>query len=123
MNMIKRDSKPAMVTVELAVSVVLVAVVLFVTLGLFGDNLNTMFSAGHFKNIFNSNSTKTTFTSYGRGYDDSSSQVEVQLLGEQGLSMIRKKANNTSLSILNSELSNKTGNVIKDVTKEGTLIY
>ena len=97
MEFIKR-CKSAMVTIELVISLVLVVVVLFVTLGLFSDNLKGVFTTGNFQNIFNGNGAKTLFSAFNKDY--SSSQVSVMVMSDQGLEVLRKKANDAALKIL-----------------------
>ena len=101
MVVLKRGFKSAMITVELAISLVLVLVVLFFTLGLFGNNLKDMFASSNFKNVFNGEDVKTFFAMFNRNY--SNSQIDIQLLGQQGLQVVRKKANNGSLGILDAK--------------------
>lgn len=98
--MLLNEKKSGMITVELAVSLVLVVVALFVALGLFSDNLKVMFTSGNFKNIFNKDNK--VYTMYSRDY--ASSQISVQVMGEQGLQMLRKTANNTALSLIPGNL-------------------
>lgn len=94
----KHRCKSAMITVELAVSLLLVVVVLFVTLGLFGDNIRDMVANGNFKNIFNGESIRTFFANWGKNYN--TSQIDVQVMGEQGLEQLRRKANNNNLDLI-----------------------
>ena len=109
MVVLKRGFKSAMITVELAISLVLVLVVLFFTLGLFGNNLKDMFASSNFKNVFNGEDVKTFFAMFNRNY--SNSQIDIQLLGQQGLQVVRKKANNGSLGILDANTTpNGNGN-------------
>lgn len=91
----KNESKPGTVTTEVAIGISLAVVVLFVTLGLFNDNLSAMFANSNLKSFFNPNSSKTTYDSFNRDY--SNSQINVQVMGEQGLEMLRRKANNLAL--------------------------
>lgn len=95
-----RKCKNAMITVELGVSLVLVLLVLFVTIGMFNDNLKDMFANGNFKNVFNGTSARTFFSYFNKNY--SNSQIDVMLLGEQGLERLRQKANNSVISIVDS---------------------
>lgn len=90
----------AMMTVELGVSLVLIVVVLFVVIGLFNDNIKSMIGSSNFARLFSANGLKTFFQSFNRNYDDS--QIYVQIMGEQGLQMLRKKANNNDLSLLDA---------------------
>lgn len=111
----KSKCKSAMITVELAVSLVLVVVVLFVTLGLFGDNIKDMVANGNIKNIFNGESIRTFFASWNKDY--SGSQIDVQVMGEQGLEQLRKKANNNSNDLIKPYDS---GEGIKTITPDST---
>lgn len=82
----------AMMTVELGVSLVLIIVVLFVVIGLFNDNIKSMIGSSNFSRVFSANGLKNFFQSFNRNYDDS--QIYVQIMGEQGLEVLRQKANN-----------------------------
>lgn len=101
-------NRRAMVTVELAVSLVLIVVALFVTLGLFNNNLRDMVSNSNFKNLFNGNGSRTFFSFFNKDYKNA--QVYVQIMGEQGLQILRKKANNGVVSAVES-LSPSGGSV------------
>lgn len=94
----------AALTVELAVSLVLIVIVLFVAIGLFNDNLKNMFVNGNIRNIFNAEELKTYFSFFNKDY--TSSQINVQVTGEQGLERLRLKANNNSLDIINPVVGN-----------------
>lgn len=103
---LKNGKNSAMMTVELGVSLVLIVVVLFVVIGLFNDNIKTMIGNSNFSRIFSGNGLKTWFQSFNRNYDDS--QVYVQIMGEQGLEMLRKKANNSDETIIENALPSGT---------------
>lgn len=90
---------PAMMTVELGVSLVLIVVVLFVVIGLFNDNIKSMIGSSNFSRLFSAN-WKTFFQNFGRNYDDS--QIYVQIMGEQGLQMLRQKANNNDEKLIDA---------------------
>lgn len=112
---LKHGKNSAMMTVELGVSLVLIVVVLFVVIGLFNDNIKTMIGSSNFSRIFSGNGLKTWFQSFNRNYDDS--QIYVQIMGEQGLEMLRKKANNSDESIIENalpsgNLSGKNANTV-----------
>jgi len=100
-----------LITVELAVSLVLIAVVIFVTLGLFSDNLKDMVSNGNFKNVF-SKDDSTFFSKSSMDY--ASSQITVQVMGEQGLRQLRRKANNNAIPLIENPFddTNSNGNQI-----------
>jgi len=100
-----------MITVELAVSLVLIAVVIFVTLGLFSDNLKEMVGNGNFKNVF-SKDDSTFFSKSSMDY--ASSQITVQVMGEQGLLQLRRKANNNAIPLIENPFddTNSNGNQI-----------
>lgn len=111
----KNEQKPGTVSTELAIGISLAVVVLFVALGLFNDNLATMSFNSNMKNIFNGNTSKTAYTSFNRDY--SNSQINVQIMGEQGLEMLRRKANNMMLDLIQkvfdgSDTSVKNANTI-----------
>lgn len=93
-----KKSKSAMITIELAVSLALIVVVLFVTLGLFGDNLKDMFTKSNFKNIYENEDQRIAFSFFNKDY--SGSQINVAITGEQGLEKMRMIANNKGLEII-----------------------
>ncbi|MDD3436015.1 MAG: hypothetical protein PHC64_02575 [Candidatus Gastranaerophilales bacterium] len=101
--MIKNKTKSGTISTELAIGIGLAVVVLFVVLGLFSDNLSTLVSNTNLKNIFDGND-KTSYTSFNRDYSDT--QVNVQTIGEQGLAMLRKTANNKAIVQIAKLLSN-----------------
>lgn len=102
--MTTKIQKSAMVSTEVAIGVALSAIALFVALGLFGDNLSNMISSSKFNNVTSSNDTKTDYQKFKRDYSDS--QVNVQIMGEQGLEMLRRKANNKAIEVIEQSFSN-----------------
>ncbi len=98
MKIFRNKSKSAMITTEVAVSLALIAIVAVVTIGMFNENLREMISSGSFQNLFNGNDSKTAFSAFNRDYSDS--QINVQIMGAQGLEMLRQKANNKILDII-----------------------
>lgn len=101
-------NRRAMVTVELAVTLFLIVIALFVTLGLFNNNLRDMVANSNFKNLLNGNGSRTFFSFFNKDYKNA--QVYVQIMGEQGLQILRKKANNGIVSAV-STLSSGGGSV------------
>lgn len=93
-----KQCRSAMITVELAVSLTLIVVVLLVTIGLFGDNLRSMIESGRYKNIYNNADDRTVFSFFNKNYTDS--QIDVSITGEQGLEKIRMLANNGSIDTI-----------------------
>lgn len=106
--MIDQRRKLAMVTTEVAVGIALAVVVLFVVIGLFNSNISDMISNNKMSNMFKNNDSKTTYESFNRNYSES--QVEVQIMGEQGLSMLRRKANNKAIELIEANLSSSNVN-------------
>lgn len=106
--MILQKRKSAMVSTELAVGIALAAVALFVALGLFGDNLSAMISSSKIGNLINPNDTKTDYQKFERDY--SNSQINVQIMGEQGLEMLRRKANNKAIELIEESLDGNNPN-------------
>lgn len=98
----KQNQKLGAVTVEVAIGVALAVVVVLVALGLFSENLSNMVSSSGFANMFK-NHDKTTYSSFNRDYTDS--QVNIQLIGEQGLAMLRNIANNKAISQIDKYFS------------------
>jgi len=100
--------KSAMITTELAISLVLVIVILFVTLGLFSDNIKGMVANGNFQNIFKGGGLRTVFSAFNKDY--SGSQVNIMVMSQQGLEVLRKKANDAAYSLISS--GNIDGNAL-----------
>lgn len=91
----KHSKKSGAITVEVAIGIALAVIVVLIALGLFSENLSNMVSNSGFANMFD-NTGKTTYSSFGRDYTDS--QVNIQLIGEQGLAMLRNIANNKAIT-------------------------
>lgn len=100
--------KPAMVTTELAIGIGLAVVALFIAIGLFYQPLSDIFVNTNFNNMFKDNGDKTGYASFNRDY--SKSQINVQITGEQGLEMLRRKANNKAIDIIEEDFSNSNSN-------------
>lgn len=100
--MSKNKIRQGNVSIELVIGIVLSVVVLFVALGLFNDNLSDIVLNSNLKNIFYGN-TRTEFTSFNRNYSDS--QVDIQVTGEQGLEVLRRKANNMAKQLIENPFS------------------
>lgn len=100
--MIQSRRKAGMITTEVAIGIGLAVVVLFVAIGLFNENISAMVLNSSLAKFFNSGE-KTTYSSLNRDY--SASQVNVQIMGEQGLGMLRQRANNKSIDIINQDFS------------------
>lgn len=81
----KAGFKKAEVTIEITLSIALSIVVLFLVLGLFSENLSTMAANSGLRNLFNrDNSTaKTAYNNW--NVNPTTSQVDVQISGDQGL--------------------------------------
>lgn len=77
--------KNAELTVEIGLSLALTIVALFLVLGLFSQNLKSMVDAsGMKKNLFNKNTiAKTTYDNHSVDY--TASQVNVEVVADQGL--------------------------------------
>lgn len=112
-------NRRAMVTVELAVTLVLIVIALFVTLGLFNNNLRDMVANSNFKNLFNGNGSRTFFSFFNKDYKNA--QVYVQIMGEQGLQILRKKANNGVLTAVAS--LPKSGAPVENTGAYSTISY
>lgn len=113
----------ASISTEVAIGTALAVVGLFVVIGLFNDNVANMATHFSLKNIFNADSAgKTTYSSYDRDY--TSSEVNVQITGEQGLEMLRKKANNKALDLIENPFatSNSSGGEIAYLSKAVEII-
>lgn len=84
--------KAAGVTVELMLAIALAVVVLFFVLSIFSNNLKTMVANSDMHRMWDK-SEKSTYSNFNRDYSNStvggsSSQVNVQVLAEQGLSTL-----------------------------------
>lgn len=85
--------RKAEVTIEITLSIALSIVVLFLVLGLFSENLSTMAANSGLKNLFNRDNSdaKTAYNNWSTV--NNRSDVEVQLVGDQGLEYYLQKAN------------------------------
>lgn len=119
---VKRTRLRAAVSTEVAVGIALAAIVVVVAIALFNDNLSQMITNTNLVNMFNGNGDKTSFSSFNRDYKDS--QINVQIMGEQGLSMLRRKANNKALELIDQGASQNSSGIaylataIKAITGE-----
>lgn len=111
--MIKNKKQSGIITTELVIGIVLTIFVLFIVLGLFSNNLRNIVANSKLRNIFNNNDVKTAYSFFDKNYADS--QINVQIMGEQGLQMLRKRANNMALNLIESPFnsSNTNGTTIK----------
>lgn len=98
----KMKKLSAGLSVELTISIALVTVALFVTLGLFSDNLKEMITSGNLQKFF-LGGDKTKYSAFNRDY--SNAGVETLMTGEQGLEQIRKLANNASDELINNNIN------------------
>lgn len=103
-----RNKMIAAVSTEVAIGMAVAIVALFVVLGIFGDNLSSIVANSNIGNVFKNNDSETEYASYDRDYSDS--QVNVQIMGEQGLEMLRRKANNKAIEIIEESFSNSNPN-------------
>jgi len=85
-----RNAKRAGITVEVALAALLSVTVLFLVLGLFSQNLQVMAANSNINNLFNRTDKMTAHNSFNRDY--TSSQVNVQIVGEQGITAIHDQA-------------------------------
>lgn len=99
----KNACRFAAVSTEVAIGIALAAIVLITAIALFNDNLSNMVTNTKLSNVFNGNSDKTSYASYNRDYTNS--QINVQIMGEQGLSMLRKRANNKAIELIEGPFS------------------
>lgn len=85
--MIIHDVKKAGITIEVMLSASLAIVVLFLILGLFGNNLKTMMTGSGFKRVFTNNTTSAdqSFDEYTNSKEIVSSQGNYRIVGEQGV--------------------------------------
>lgn len=104
----KNRRASGMVSTEVAISIGLTVAVLFIVLGLFSDNLKAMVTQSNVKSFFEGNDSKTFYSSFNRNY--SNSVVETQMVGEQGLEQMRKRANNKAIEKIESPFSDSNAN-------------
>lgn len=116
-----KNIKNAMITVELGISLVLIVVVIFVTLGLFGDNLKELVASGNFSRTWQNNDAKTFYESFA-GRDYSNSQMNVQVMGEQGLQNLRQKANNQLIKLIPDLIATSSTNLADNAAYLGLII-
>lgn len=105
----KHSKKIGAITVEVAIGIALAVIVVLVTLGLFSENLANMISSSGIANMFK-NTNKTTYSSFNRDYTNS--QINVQLIGEQGLAMLRSIANNKAIEQIDKYMDGADTSVI-----------
>ena len=70
------------------------------------DNLATMVKSSNFKNFVSGNTLKTFFSNKNKDY--SKFLVDVQVLGQKGLDMLRQKANNNAITLIESAYAVET---------------
>ena len=85
-----RNAKKAGITVEVALAALLSVTVLFLVLGLFSQNLQVMAANSNINNLFKNSDRMTAHNGFNRDY--ASSQVNVQIVGEQGITAIHDQA-------------------------------
>jgi len=102
--------KMAAVSTEMAIGIGLAAVAVIVGISMFSGNISDLVANSKIGNLFNGNASRTSYDSFGRQYSNSQSQVEVQIMGEQGLDMLRKRANNKAIEIIQESLSSSNPN-------------
>lgn len=119
---LKNERKSGAAMTEVAIGAALAAVALFVALGLFNDNIAEMISNSNLSNVFSGNDSKTLFSQFSRDY--SNSQINVQIMGEQGLGMLRRKANNKAITQIGEAFGDKDfGGVDTSVTNANSIGY
>lgn len=104
--MFKKVSKSGTAMTEIAIGIALAAVAIAVGMGLFNDNLAGMVTNSNLSNFFGGNDSKTEFSAFNRDY--SNSQISVQIMGEQGLQMLRRTANNKAITQIDNAFSGDT---------------
>ncbi len=100
--------KRALSVMETAVTVGIVVVIAVLAVGMFTDGLHGLIANGGSAKYIKSDGAqaqKTAYQTYNRDY--SATQIEVQVTGEQGLEMLRRKANNMALGLINSDYTSK----------------
>lgn len=106
--MLKNKMRSGVVTTEVAVGIALAVIVVLVAIGLFSTNISDMLTNSNLSNIFNGNASKEHYDNFNRNY--SQSQIDVQIMGEQGLEMLRRKANNKALDLIPNSSDKTTAN-------------
>lgn len=115
-----KGMKNAELTVEIGLSLALTVVALFLVLGLFSQNLKSMVDAsGMKKNLFNKTTiAKTTYDNHSVDY--TASQVNVEVVADQGLDWYLTNAQATIDKYKDS--TNLTEAQIEDLAKAATII-
>lgn len=115
---INSQRKVGAITIEVAIGIALAVIVLIIAIGLFNENLSNMLTGSNIKNMF-LNGNKTTYGSFNRDYTDS--QINVQIMGEQGLDMLRRIANNRAITQIEA-LYNGSDMTVKNNSSIGYLV-
>lgn len=118
----RNKGRKAGITIEIALSIALSVIVLFLVIGLFSENLKTMMSRIGLKSFFRA-SEKTTVADWGD--DPTATQINVQIAADYGLSSEHKKAkaaiedyyNNKSTNGRLNDLKADQRNLAKELTK------
>lgn len=108
----KNERKSGMVTTEVAIGIALSVVVLLVAVSLFNGNLSDMMKAANLGGHFDKNDVSAQYDSFSPDYSKAGSQIEVQIVGAQGLKQLRKQANNKALDLIADPSSGKNANSI-----------
>lgn len=87
-------NRQAGITIEITLSVALAVVALFLVIGLFSDNLQTM-AAGGMQNLFNRDKAAIKTGQDSWIADQTGSQVNVQVVADQGLEYYLSSAQST----------------------------
>lgn len=80
-----RNSRRAAITVEMALAASLGVLVLFLIIGLFSNTIKDMIASSNISRMYTNNSARTADTNKRWTVDPTGTQVNVQLVGEQGL--------------------------------------
>lgn len=81
----KSNSRRAAITVEMALAASLGVLVLFLMIGLFSNTIKDMIASSNMSRMYTNNSARTADTNKRWTVDPTGTQVNVQLVGEQGL--------------------------------------
>ena len=87
-----KRSRNAGITVEVSLSILLTLGVLFLTLGLFSNNLKSMVFNSNIRNFFNKQNSVSKTANLAWGNNPTATEVNVAITGDQGLAAYHSEA-------------------------------
>lgn len=114
---VTKGVKKAAITIEVAIGTAIAVIALFVALGIFSENLKTMIANSGISRIVANNPNKTAIVK--QAYDPTSSQVNVQIVGAQGLGYYLAKAQESITNYKKTPPQNETQ--VQDLARQATI--